>query len=333
MMRTAMVDPCAVDTRQSPAASPVENGELYPARRHGRISGVRALRLALALGALVATSTAARGAAQGAAAEAPAENAVPSPSVAAAARAHFLSGVEHYRARRYRDAIRELQVSRSLVPNAEIWFNVGRAHEQLGELQLAVDYYRSYLRDRPDAKDAAEVESRIRDLEQRMATARAAAQGQGASREGTIVLEVTPKAARVRLDGVFLEGDTDGRVLQVAPGRRTLDAVLPGYAPHHARLDVEPGGLRAAYLELSPREGRADRSRSRPLVWIAAGLSGGALLSTGVLALAAASERDAGDAPTARGLQRASQVTLVAALGLAVTAAVIEIATSGRDGP
>jgi tetratricopeptide (TPR) repeat protein len=286
-----------------------------------------------ALLAASAASAPSPGAAQGPAAATPPEDAAPSPAVAAAARAHFLSGVEHYRARRYRDAIRELQVSRSLVPNAEIWFNVGRAHEQLGELQLAVDYYRSYLRDRPDAKDASEVEARIGDLMQRMASARAAAQGQGASREGTIVLEVVPKDARVRLDGALLEGDVDGRVLQVAPGRHTLDAVLPGYAPHHARLDVEPGGLRAAYLELSPREGRVDRSRSRPLVWIAAGLSGAALLSTGVLALAAASERDAGEVSTARGLQRASQVTLASALGLAVTAAVIEIVTSRQQDP
>jgi hypothetical protein len=255
--------------------------------------------------------------------------ATPSPAIAAAARAHFVAGVEHYRARRYRDAIRELQVSRSLVPNPEIAFNVGRAHEQLGELQLAVDYYRSYLRDRPDAKDGAELQARIVELEQRMETAQLAARHAGTSREGTIVLEVSPPNALVRVDGAFLEGQADGRVLTAAPGVRPLDAALPGHAPYHGRVDLEPGGLRAAYLELEPLEPSVDRERSRPLVWIAAGLSGAALLSTGALALAGATQRDAGDASAARGLERAAGVSLASAVGLALAAVVLELATSG----
>jgi tetratricopeptide (TPR) repeat protein len=253
----------------------------------------------------------------------------PSKEIAAAARAHFMSGVEHYRARRFRDAIRELQVSRSLVPNPEIWFNVGRAHEQLGELQLAIDHYRSYLRDRPEAKDADEVHGRIAELEQRVEAARlSAGQPGAASRAATLVLDVTPPTARVRFDDAFLEGEVDGRVLLVSPGVHAIDAVLPGYLPHHARTDVEPGGLRAAYLELEAFEPRADRPRSRPLVWIAAGLSGAGLLATGAFALAASSKRDGGDA-SARGLERAAGVSLASAVGLAVIAAVIEVAELG----
>lgn len=260
-------------------------------------------------------------------------SAPPSPGLAAAARAHFVSGVEHYRARRYRDAIRELQVSRSLVSNPEIWFNVGRAHEQLGELQLAVDHYRSYLRDRPEAKDGADVQARIVELEQRMEAAQLASRRAGASREGTIVFEVSPANALVGVDGAFLEGAADGRVLPAAPGVRSIDAVLPGHAPFHGRIDLEPGGLRAAYLELEPLAPGVDREPARPLVWIAAGLSGAALVSTGALALAGATQRDAGDVAAARGLERAAQVSLVSAVGLALAAAVLELAGADRDAP
>ena len=328
----------------APTAAPTANGAWYRVRRCGRscrpggLLGV--LRAALlVLPALLLASAAASAQSRAAALPAPRSagsevGPAPSPETAAAARAHFMSGVEHYRARRYRDAIRELQVSRSLVPNPEIWFNVGRAHEQLGELQLAVDHYRSYLRDRPESKDALDVQARITELEQRIEAARIAAlQTAGGARAATLVLEVTPPSARVRIDDAFLDGETDGRVLTVTPGVHALDAVQPGYLPHHARADVEPGGLRAAYLELEPLEPRADRPRSRPLVWIAAGLSGAGLLATGVFAVASASARDSGDGTTARGLERAGGASLASAVGLAVVAAVLEVTGVGSREP
>ena len=75
--------------------------------------------------------------------------------------------MQHYRARRYREAIREFEQSASTVPNAELWFDIGRAHEQLGEYGLAIENYRGYLRDRVDAPDADELTHHIETLAQR----------------------------------------------------------------------------------------------------------------------------------------------------------------------
>ena len=73
--------------------------------------------------------------------------------------------MEHYRARRYREALRELELSVAEVPSAEVWFDIGRAHEQLGEYALAIDSYRRYLRDRVDAPDAQRSEEHTSELQ------------------------------------------------------------------------------------------------------------------------------------------------------------------------
>ena len=51
---------------------------------------------------------------------------------------HFQQGMEHYRARRYRQAVHEFRLSVTRVPNADLWFNMARAYEQLGETAHAV---------------------------------------------------------------------------------------------------------------------------------------------------------------------------------------------------
>src|SRR6201999_3929477 len=51
-------------------------------------------------------------------------------------------------------------------PNAEVWFNIGRSYEELGEYAQAVGALERYLRDRVDAKDASRVSLHIARLEE-----------------------------------------------------------------------------------------------------------------------------------------------------------------------
>src|SRR5690606_9604956 len=46
------------------------------------------------------------------------------------AREHFMAGVEHFSAHRYREAIRAFSLAAQLVPSADLWFNIARAHEE-----------------------------------------------------------------------------------------------------------------------------------------------------------------------------------------------------------
>ncbi len=77
------------------------------------------------------------------------------PQAAQRARERFQAGMEHFEAHRYRDAIHEFELAASLVPSADIWFNIARAWEELREFEPAIEYYQRYLRDRVDPPIAA----------------------------------------------------------------------------------------------------------------------------------------------------------------------------------
>lgn len=251
------------------------------------------------------------------------EAAVVTPTHAARERAreHFGAAMEHYRAHRYREAIREFRLSIAQLPNADLWFNVARAYERLGESGAAIEHYRLYLRDRIDAPDAAEVEARIAELE-RTSPAHTSARQRG-ELAGTLAIDAAEPGALVLLDGERLGFSPIDRMLQVAPGRHRLEASRPGYIPFRAELDVQPGALSAAYIELRPLTRVREASADRVFTWIAAAGSAGALLASGALGLWALDRRDAGQDERARDLAMASDLTLGGGITLAVAAVLL----------
>jgi len=71
-------------------------------------------------------------------------------------------------------ALRAYQCSMQLVPHAFTSYNLARAAEETGDLELALDAYRTYLTMKPDAEDGAEVSAHVQALEQKIAVVRAA---------------------------------------------------------------------------------------------------------------------------------------------------------------
>jgi len=74
--------------------------------------------------------------------------------------------VAHYEAERFSEAIHSFQVAASLIPSADLWFNIARCHEQLArarnsaaDYEQAIAYYRRYLTDRVDPPDRAAIEA------------------------------------------------------------------------------------------------------------------------------------------------------------------------------
>jgi tetratricopeptide (TPR) repeat protein len=247
------------------------------------------------------------------------------------ARAHFEAAMADYRAHRYREAIHGFKASRAYLPNAELWFNIGRAHERLGEDALAIEHYRLYLRDRVDAPDASEVRARIAEIEARIAASTPAVQS--GPRLGNLAIDVPAKDALVLLDGARLGMSPIDRVMQVEPGRHRIEASRPGYIPFRADVEVQPGALSAAYVELRPLTVLEPEPARRVWTWIAAGASAGALLASGTLGLFALDRRDAGEFEDARGLATASDVALGTGIVLAVSAVVLYFAEAGGEAP
>ena len=320
--------------------------EFYRLRAQARIRGRSAARAAgwwLPLTALCLASMPSPGSAQRtqtAVSAAESKPAVADPDARAAARAHFDAALEHYNAHDYREAIREFELSLAAVPNADIWFDIGRAHEQLGELSEAIESYRRYLRDRVDATDAAALRARIAVLQARSDAERAARAARALPSTGSLAIEASQAGVEVQLDGRALGAGPLQRVIAIEPGAHRVAASKANHAPFLARVDVQPGAVSAAYVRLTPLRARPPEAAPRVATWILAAAGAAALLTGTSLAIAAGAERNARDAPSLDAIDRAddltvaSRVSLGAALGLAagaMLAYVIEGSAAGGE--
>lgn len=91
----------------------------------------------------------------------------------AEARRHFRAGIGLVRERRFVEAIEEFQSAYRILPNVNVLFNIARAYSDAGETERALDFYGQYLQG--DVPDRAEVEATVRELQQRLRAAQAAA--------------------------------------------------------------------------------------------------------------------------------------------------------------
>jgi hypothetical protein len=240
------------------------------------------------------------------------------PTAAREAREHFRAGIEHYQARRFREAIREFELAAALVPSADLWFNIARSHEQLGEWSQAADFYRRYLRDRVDPPDRAQVEALIAALGERAEAERAARRTRPTT--GTLRVESSVAGAQVRVGGRPVGRAPLPVPLSLTPGTHRLEVRSDGYVPFRADVAIVAGVTTGAYADLEPiTEHRAIRG-TRLWTWVVGGLGVAAFLGAGMVgALALAQDTD----EDRRRWATASDVALGAGLALAVGATLL----------
>jgi tetratricopeptide (TPR) repeat protein len=93
---------------------------------------------------------------------APAQGAVPSePDPSARAMELFRRGSELYSQAKYSAALDAFLDAQSLYPSPDFHYNIGACYEQLENYEQAVRSFQSYLRNRSDAPDRANIEVRI----------------------------------------------------------------------------------------------------------------------------------------------------------------------------
>jgi tetratricopeptide (TPR) repeat protein len=155
------------------------------------------------------------------------------------ARRHFESGMAHFNLQEYAFAISEFEDAYRLQPDPAFLYNLGQAHRLAGHDERALYFYRTYLRAAPEADNRAEVESRISDLEPRVAASPSTG-GSVAGRPGEhdrkLALSVAPAPSeRARpvykkwwfwttLAGVAVVGAAVATTVALVP----KDAAIPG---------------------------------------------------------------------------------------------------------
>jgi tetratricopeptide (TPR) repeat protein len=81
------------------------------------------------------------------------------------AKQHFDDGRAYFNLGKFREAIGEFERSYILFKAPEILFMIGQCHNQLGDYRRAIHFYKTYLAEKPDAKNKDDVEAMIADLE------------------------------------------------------------------------------------------------------------------------------------------------------------------------
>jgi tetratricopeptide (TPR) repeat protein len=144
------------------------------------------------------------------------------------ARLLFEKGVSAYREGRYYDAVDIFLETNRLYPDPKFSYNIGKAFEGMSNQPSALRYYREYLRRLPEAPDAREVESHVRQLEQAL------------SQKGVQQLTVIskPEGALLRLDGQAV-GVTPWTGESFA-GKHRIVIESDGYQPIENVLEVDP---------------------------------------------------------------------------------------------
>jgi tetratricopeptide (TPR) repeat protein len=152
-------------------------------------------------------------------------------------KARYERGVEAYSAGRFKDAIDLFLQADALAPSAALSFNIARAYEKIGDDAATLQWYRDFRRRAPTAKNAAEVDARIRDLEAVLV------------KKGVQQLTImsTPSGATVIVDDKPL-GVTPFTG-QLAPGAHKVVLTLKGYSD--AQREMTLGALHAQDLEIA----------------------------------------------------------------------------------
>jgi tetratricopeptide (TPR) repeat protein len=181
-------------------------------------------------------------------------------------------GLARYNLDKQDEAIDFFTKAYEIYPFPDILFNLGQAHRRKGEWERARFYFLSYLREKPDADDRAEVEGWIHELEGKLAVPPAPA---SAPASAPVVLVPGPTRPPRPAPERWYD-DTWGWIL--VGGGLAVGGVGVWAALDAARLEDAGGD------ELSRADNDA-RAHDRRVLAVVTGGVGAALLTTGIVKL------------------------------------------------
>ena len=157
----------------------------------------------------------------------------------AEARTHFQTGVQHYQAGRFTEAIAEFQTAHRLFASPTILFNLAQAFRSDGQLSNAITTFRRYIDENPrlTPTQREDVEGVIREIE----TTRA-----------VLSFEVEPAGAEISIDGRVLGTSPLPRGVEVLPGSHEIAVTLALHEPSTQTINVHAHERRLFQTTLHP---------------------------------------------------------------------------------
>lgn len=194
------------------------------------------------------------------------------PTESSTADAAYEAGVEHFKARHFKDAIREFNKAYRAHPHPILVFNMARCFEELGNYDAAVDFYQKYLKINPEAVDKAQVEESIATLKLL------------AKKEARVQLQITSEPDGARL---FLNGREVGMTpfKQAMPkGTHFISLEAEGFSRASAEIELtgEPVSRHLKLVAIAPVK-EAPPARSDGLAWGLVAVGGAMLVGGGAM--------------------------------------------------
>jgi tetratricopeptide (TPR) repeat protein len=174
------------------------------------------------------------------------------------------------------EALAQFRCSYELVPHAATLYNLGVVADATGDPTLARDYYREYLRVFPESEGRAEIEARLRRVEERLAAVGGATEQESGTAQAPTLAPAPAPAQSGR------SPMTTGRVMAFVTLALGIAVAGTGgalYAIAYARNATFQDELGQGELGAPELEVLADRGRALEI-------SGWALMGTGLAALA-----------------------------------------------
>jgi tetratricopeptide (TPR) repeat protein len=160
---------------------------------------------------------------------------------------HHEQAAAFYRVEAYEDAIAEWKQSYALVPNPSRLFNIGRAFEELGDPERAVEFYERYVKEDPNGQAVAEANARIRQLSRDVERARAererlealtAARARIGERDYDAAIDAYQRAYEASGDPAI--------VYEIAQAHRLAGSYAAAIGEYDRYMELAPDGERAA---------------------------------------------------------------------------------------
>ena len=154
------------------------------------------------------------------------------------AETHFKAASAYYNQGKYQKALEEFNEAYRLMPLPEITFNIAQCHERLGDLEKAIETYKKYIEEKPDAKDIQAVKDKIASLEERL-------------EETGITVKVSEEGAAIFIDDQEVATSPVEGLIKVAAGSHTLKVEKEGFKTYTMNFSVVAGLSQSADVVLT----------------------------------------------------------------------------------
>ncbi len=161
---------------------------------------------------------------------------------------------EAYDDGQFRTALARFNEAYALFPHPDLLFRIGRCYEQLENYELAIQHYRHFLEEVPDARERGRIEQNISRLEERVG-----------EQMSLVRIETFPIGASLYVDDPDTApvGETP-RDITLRPGNYVIIIKKEGYETERQTVHLERGEQLRYQLRLTEIESDADgSSRSR----------------------------------------------------------------------